>query len=169
MTSREERLVQWLRDAHAMEEQAIQMLTSTASRIERYPELKARLEQHAEETRRQADLIRSCLERRREGTSALKDLAGKVTATGQALSGLFTSDEVVKASMASYTFEHMEIASYQALIAAADSIGDTETKRVCEQILAEEEAMAAWLADSLPAVTRRYLELDATPGATAKH
>lgn len=32
----------------------------------------------------------------------------------QAMSGMFVSDEVVKASMASYAFEHIEIASHRA-------------------------------------------------------
>ncbi len=36
----------WLRDAHAMEKQAESMLESMASRIDNYPELRARIEQH---------------------------------------------------------------------------------------------------------------------------
>jgi ferritin-like metal-binding protein YciE len=99
----------------------------------------------------------------------MKDIAAKATATAQGLSGLFVSDEVVKASMASYTFEHMEIASYKCLIAAADAVGDTETSRICQTILKQEEAMAAWLAEQLPQVTRQFLQLAETPGATAKH
>lgn len=99
----------------------------------------------------------------------MKDLAAKATATAQGLSELFVSDEVVKATMASYTFEHIEIASYRCLIAAADAVGDTETSRVCQQILKQEEAMAAWLGEQLPQVTRQFLQLTETPGATAKH
>jgi ferritin-like metal-binding protein YciE len=158
----------WLRDAHAMEEQAEQMLSATASRIQHYPVLKAKLESHLAETRRQGQLIRGCIERRGGDTSTLKDLAGKVTAMAQGLSGLFVSDEIVKAAMASYTFEHFEIASYRTLIGAARALGDTETARVCEEILVEEEAMAAWLQEHLPLVTGQFLGLADTPGATAK-
>ena len=165
----EEDFMDWLRDAHAMEEQAEKMLAATASRIENYPTVKAKLEQHLEETRRQATLIRSCIERRGGSTSVMKDLAGKITATAQGLSGLFVSDEIVKATMASYTFEHFEICSYRALIAAAESLGDHETKSICERILVEEEAMAKWLAEQLPVVTKEYLARAATPGVTAKH
>lgn len=60
----DERLMEWLRDAHAMEEQAETMLSSMAGRIEHYPDIKRRIEQHIEETREQARLIRSCIERR---------------------------------------------------------------------------------------------------------
>ena len=49
MASARENLLDWLRDAHAMEQQAETMLSTTASRIKNYPEMKARLEQHAEE------------------------------------------------------------------------------------------------------------------------
>ncbi len=41
----------WLRDAHAMEKQAESMLESMASRIDNYPELRARIEQHLNETK----------------------------------------------------------------------------------------------------------------------
>lgn len=87
----------------------------------------------------------------------------------QGMSGMFVSDEVVKASMASYAFEHMEIASYKILIAAAQACGDQETQRVCGHILAQEEAMAQWLLERIPATVQAFLLRDETPGATAKH
>ncbi len=169
MTTRaEENLLDWLRDAHAMEEQAQKMLTAMSERLENYPDLKARIEQHLEETRRQATMVRQCIERRGSDTSTVKDIAGRFVAMGQSMSGMFVSDEVVKGSLASYAFEHMEIASYKALIAAAEVCGDTETKRVCEQILPEEIAMANWLADHLQPTVQQFLMRDETPGATAK-
>ena len=169
MATAEERLMEWLRDAHAAEEQAKTMLSGTASRLENYPELRARIEQHIRETERQAELVRGCIERRGGSTSTIKDYGAKMIALGQAMSGLFVGDEVMKASIASYAFEAMEISSYRILIETADHVGDQETKRVCEQILREEEAMAEWLKQNLPMLTRRYLQLEQTPGATAKH
>lgn len=53
MSNPQEHLLDWLRDAHAMEQQAEQMLKAQASRIENYPKMKARVEQHLEETRGQ--------------------------------------------------------------------------------------------------------------------
>jgi ferritin-like metal-binding protein YciE len=85
------------------------------------------------------------------------------------MSGMFVGDEIVNGSMASYTFEHKEIAAYRILIGAAEAAGDAAMRQVCEEILREEEEMAGWLEQNLPAVTRRYLQLEATPGATAKH
>jgi len=169
MATVEETLLDWLRDAHAMEQQAEQMLSGMAQRIENYPQLKAQVERHIEETRAHANLVQQCIDRRGSSTSAVKDVAGKLTGLGQALSGLFVSDEIVKGALAGYSFEHMEIASYGILIAAAEEAGDMETKRVCEGILQQEKAMASWLEQHLPELTREFLRRDAAPGATAKH
>lgn len=168
MSDPREHLVDWLRDAHAMEQQAEQMLKTQASRIENYPKMKARVEQHLEETRGQQKLLEDCLERLGSSPSAVKDTMGTMAAMGQGMAGMFASDEIVKGAMASYVFEHMEIASYTALIAAAQQAGDAETQRVCEQILAQEEAMAQWVQDNLPEVTRTFMLRDATEGVEAK-
>ena len=169
MASAEERLMEWLRDAHAAEEQAETMLSGMAGRIQNYPQLKARIEQHIQETKRQAELVRGCIERRGGSTSMIKDAGAKMIAMGQAMSGLFVGDEVMKGTIASAAFEAMEISSYKILIATAEHVGDQETKRVCEQILREEEAMLEWLSQNAPTLTHQYLQREETPGATAKH
>lgn len=87
----------------------------------------------------------------------IKDTGGKLTAMAQSISGIFAGDEVMKGSLASYTFEHMEIASCTTLIAAARTAGEAEVARVCEQNLREEEAMAEWLKINLPKVTETFL------------
>ena len=167
MTTKEDRLLEWLRDAHAMEKQAETMLTAQAGRIESYPDLKAKIEEHLAETRRQSDMLQSCIERRGGDTSTLKDLMGKFAAMGQGLGGAVMDDEVIKGSMASYTFEHMEIAAYRVLVAAAEAAGDPQTAAVCQRILNEEMAMATWLGENLPFVTTRFLALEEA-GASAK-
>ncbi len=47
----------WLRDAHAAEEQAETMLSTMSGRLENYPELKARVDQHIGETQRQSEAM----------------------------------------------------------------------------------------------------------------
>ena len=89
-------------------------------------------------------------------------------AFGQAVGGMTVSDEVVKGAMAGYVFENLEIATYTSLIAAAKAAGDSATAASCEQILAQEKAMAAWLLEHLPHVTQAFLTRSATPGVEAK-
>ena len=50
-------------------------------------------------------------------------------------------DQVVKRSITSYVFEHLEIACYRSLIGAAEELGDAETAELCTEILREEEGM----------------------------
>lgn len=152
-----ENLKDWLRDAHAMEKQADKMLRDQANRLEHYPELKTRIEQHIHETQGQIDLLEGVIDQADMSTSAFKDMGAKFAAMGQSLGGMFAPDEVVKGGVACYTFEHFEIANYRALILTAEHCGETEIMRVCQQILKEEEAMAKWLEDNLPTVTRAFL------------
>ncbi|ACB97364.1 ferritin-like domain-containing protein [Beijerinckia indica] len=161
MATAEEHLVEWLRDAHAMEQQAETMLSSFAGRVENYPDLKSRIERHLEETRQQVQIIRRCIVRRGGDTSTIKDLAAKFVAMTQGFGGVFAGDEVIKGSMASYSFEEVEIASYTVLIAAAEALGDHETRSACEAILAQEENMAQWLRAHLPEITTQYLRREA--------
>lgn len=168
MTVADDVLNDWLRNAHAMEEQALTMLKGQEGRLENYPDLRQRISQHIRETERHAELVRGCLERRNTDTSSLKDAGAKLVALGQSLSGIFVSDEVMKGSLAGYTFEHMEVASYKMLAEAARYVGDAETEKVCETILAEEQAMADWLAEHAEEVTRTFLQREMSESDTAK-
>src|SRR4029078_2644354 len=119
--------------------QADKMLASQAGRIKSYPQLQAKIEEHLYQTREQAKRLERCIERLGGDTSTLKDVTAQFVAMAQGFAGMFAGDEVMKGALGSYTFEHMEIASYRILIAAAEEIGDSETAQVCEEILAEEE------------------------------
>lgn len=153
----------WLRDAHAMEEQALTMMQGMAERLENYPQLRTRIQGHIGETREQIAGLSRLLDRKGAGSSIIKDTMGKVTAFAQSMSGIFTEDEVVKGTLASYTFENMEIASYRILIDAAEQLGDAEAIEVFRRALQQEEAMADWLASHSSEITRTFLsraELD---------
>nr|WP_314539473.1 DUF892 family protein [uncultured Massilia sp.] len=167
-TTADENLNDWLRDAHAMEQQAEKMLKAQAERLEHYPALRERIVQHIEETRWQQGQLDEILGRRNISNSVVKDLGGKLMAMGQAIGGMTASDEVVKGAMAGYVFENIEIATYTTLIVAAQAVGDTATQAACEQIIVQEKAMAAWLLEHMPEVTQAFLARSATPGATAK-
>jgi ferritin-like metal-binding protein YciE len=123
---------------------------------------------HLDETKMQASRLKTCLDRIGEGTSTMKDAGAKLMAIAQSVSGVFAGDEVMKGSLASYTFEHMEIASYTILIAAAEAAGENDVARICEENLREEEAMAEWLKNNLEPTTAMFLEREETDSETAK-
>ncbi|MBH3368373.1 ferritin-like domain-containing protein [Pseudomonas carnis] len=168
MATSQENLLDWLRDAHAMEQQAEKMLKAQSERLENYPQLKARIDEHIEETLGQQQLIDECLTRLGGSASTLKDVGGKLMAFGQAVGGSLMSDEVIKGAMAGYVFENMEVASYTVLIAAAKAAGDAETQAACEKILPQEVAMAQWLLEHLPELTQAFLQRSEAPDTQAK-
>ena len=163
-----DRLVQWLRDAYAMEQQAESLLDTQAKRIEHFPELQQRIRQHLEETQGQMERLEQCLNAYDEKPSTAKDLSARTSAFLHGLGLSTMNDEVVKGMGLSYAFEHMEIAAYRNVILAAQAAGDAEVERVCTEILAEEEAMADWLAEHQQAVTRAFLARDASEDVEAK-
>lgn len=158
----------WLRDAHAMEKQAESMLSKMSGRLEHYPALEQRLAQHLDETKHQLSLLERLLDNHGIDHSVMKDVMGKMAATGQAVGGMFNSDEVVKGAISGYVFENAEIASYTSLIAAAEQVGDAEGVRVLTEIREQEVAMAEWLLQHLPEVTQQFLQRAAQPGVEAK-
>lgn len=160
MTEPREHLLHWLRDAYAMEKQALEICERQAERIEHYPELQARIARHAEETKTQLSKLDQCFALLDEKPSAVKSAIGWTMGNMQAVTGMMAPDEIVKGSMASYVFENLEIASYTILIAAAEKAGEPEIARLCGEIRAQEQAMADWLEDHLPGTTVQYMQRD---------
>ncbi|ELL9452861.1 ferritin-like domain-containing protein [Salmonella enterica] len=158
----------WLRDAHAMEKQAESMLESMASRIENYPDIKARIEQHISETKHQITMLEEVLDRNGISRSVLKDSMSKMAAMGQSIGGMFPSDEIVKGSISGYVFEQFEIACYTSLLAAAKKAGDTASIPTIEAILKEEMQMADWLIKRIPQTTEQFLLRSEADGVEAK-
>ena len=167
MTDRKETLIAWLRDAHAMEEQAQTMLNAQRNRLVDYPDLRDRIERHIAETEEQAATVAALLGKMGANPSTMKDFTGKFTAAMQGLGGATMSDEVVKGSLASYAFEHLEIATYKALVAAAEACGELDAARALRGILDQEVEMANWLSEHLPPTVRTFLDRAEATGPDA--
>lgn len=152
------RLLGWLEDAYAMEQEAETMLTAMASRIEHYPELKQRIEHHVQETKWQAEQLAGCIEQLGGSLPDMKGAVAKTMAAIHAMGNAMMSDEVAKGVGISYAFEHMEIASYRALLIAARREGRDGIAGAVESILRQEEEMAAWLLEHQPAIIEAFLQ-----------
>ncbi len=151
-------VVAWLNNAHAMERSITQVLERHVKDATDQPLIQTRLQQHLDATERHADLVKGCLERLGGDTSKLKTGLSTVVGKVQGVATKVAKDQLVKNALQDYSTEHMEIASYQSLIAAARQLGDTETASVCEQILQDEEAMQAWLREQIPTITLQVLQ-----------
>ena len=151
----------WLNDAYGLEQSLVQVLERHVTDARDYPQIQARLQQHLDETRQHADLVKSCIERLGSDTSAIKSGMATVMGAVQGMTTRAAKDELIKNALADYSAEHFEIASYTSLISAARSLGDQETARICEQILRDEEAMQSWLARQIPLITEEMLQMQA--------
>jgi ferritin-like metal-binding protein YciE len=160
MTAPGEHLMHWLRDAHAMEKQAIESVENQIDRLRNYPELRNWAQDHVQAAKQHRELIRQCIERRGGSPSTIKDVAMAVVGKFQELTGTPMADEVLKNVIGDYSFKHYQIACYKSLIAAAEEAGDPETKRVCEGILGTQQQVGDRLLPYIPQVTREYMRRD---------
>lgn len=150
-----------LRNAHAMENQALSIMRPQVSRLEHYPDVEARLKQHITETEGQLKRIDELLGSAGASASTLKDTFLSAVGSMAALGHVPAKDEILKNAMANHAFENYEIAAYTSLIAAAHACGDTDSVPLLEQNLREEEKMAAWIKDHIGQVTTAYIALRA--------
>jgi ferritin-like metal-binding protein YciE len=155
--AKKDHLIAWLRDAHMMENHAVEMLERQSGRLDDYPTFKQRVEKHLEESRGQLNRLTDCLRALGTDPSSIKSTLGALGGNIQALVNSVATDEVVKGAIASYSFEHFEISCYRVLIAAAENCGENRVAQICRENLREEEAMQQWLLDHLDEITKQFL------------
>lgn len=146
-------------NAHALENQAVQLLSRQVERLENYPEMEQRMREHIEESRRQEARIDEILRALGTSASTVKDVGLSIMGNLAAMTHAAAQDEVIKNTFANYAFEHYEIASYRSLLVMAEAAGDTSAMAALRESLAEEERMAQWISDHLDSTTRTYMRL----------
>lgn len=166
-TTSHDLFVTGLKNAHAMENQALSIMKPQASRIENYPDVEAQLKKHITETESQIARLDRILESLGEDKSSLKDMALSLAGTFAAVGHTVAPDEILKNSMANFAFENFEIAAYKSLIALADASGNEDAIDELEASLDEEMDMAEWLDANIEAVTLQFAALKEA-GETAK-
>jgi ferritin-like metal-binding protein YciE len=157
-----------LRDAHALENQALSIMNRQLDRLESYPDVAARLRAHVEETNGQIGRLEQILGSLNETHSTTKDLGASFMGNMAALGHTVAGDEILKNSFANFAFENYETAAYKSLIGMARRAGFQSAIPLLEASLAEEKAMATWLDEHLDAVTEHFLQLKSA-GAQASH
>lgn len=157
-----------LRDAHAVEHQALGIMDRQIEHLAQYAEVEAKLRAHRGETERQIERLESILDSLSDSPSAIKDAAMKIAGSVAALSHALSPDEIVKNSLANFAFENFEVATYKALITMAEA-GDFEASvPLLKESLKEELAMVTFLDETMPVVIRKFLALR-SQGEQASH
>ncbi len=150
-------LIIGLRNAHAMERQAEELMERQIQRTEDFPEVRARLREHLDETRAQLARLEDCLDQFGESTSTLKDAALATLGNLAAMGHTVAQDEILKNTFANNAFEHYEIAAYKSLLALCERAG-APFGSLLRQSLDEEERMAAWVDSHVKQVTLDYVD-----------
>lgn len=156
-TSKRDILIVGLRNAYAVEGQALSTMRNAHDRLENYPDLKAAVAQHISETERQQQMVADCLGRFGETPSTLKEIATKLAGNVQAMVHALAGDEVLKDLFALYAFEHFEQAAYRSLIVMAEDVGEASVAQTCREILRQEEAAGQKLGQLIEPITRAYM------------
>jgi ferritin-like metal-binding protein YciE len=158
-----EHLDKYLADAHAIEAQAIQLL-SLAPRIAGESALAEVFSRHLEETRAQQEAVRERLRARGARPSRFKDVA--LRGGGVNVGGFFGAQPDTPAKLAgfAFAFEHLEIGAYEHLRRVARRAGDEETAALAERILAEEHAAAAAIRGQFESAVEASLEAQGLAG-----
>ena len=149
-------LIVGLRNAHAMETQARELMERQSERTGEYPEVQAKLRRHLDETRQQLQRLEDCLERCGESESKFKDVAMSTVANIMAMGHAMASDEILKNTFANNAFENYEIAAYKSLLALSKRAG-IDLSSPLEASLREEQQMAEWIDTHVEDVTLQYL------------
>jgi ferritin-like metal-binding protein YciE len=152
-----DKLTSYISDAIALEQNVEQMLSGMIATTED-AQMRARLEQHQEETRAQQERLRARLEAYGESGSTLKEMAAKAGAAMKGVLDVGRGDKAGKNARDGYATEHLEIAAYEMLERVARIAGDEETAAVARQNRAEEEAMARFIAEHWDDVVRQSLD-----------
>jgi ferritin-like metal-binding protein YciE len=151
-----QQLVAWLDDAHAMERGLIPILRNQVAHFERMPHVASRLLEHIEETGTHAERMRRCLLILNANPSTAKSAMSSVMGTIEGASTAMFADEVVKDALADYGAEQFEVGCYTALIGTALRLGYPEIAELCAQNLEEDQAMADWILEELPAIVEHH-------------
>ena len=140
-------LIKHIRDAHAMEQNVLHMLTSMIVNTSD-EEIKKGLEAHKEETRIQAERLTGRLEALGASVSPVKELGAVMSALTKGVGDAVRNEKAGRNARDAFVTEHLEIASYELLERIAIKAGDEETAEVARQNRAEEEEMARLISDN---------------------
>lgn len=163
LNARDEKLVQYLNEAYVKERELETALAAHIGMTTRRP-YKKRLQAHLKETKNHARLVERRIKKLGGDSSALGKIAGRAMATAKgplhAVRGTGEEEKLLKNAKTEYSEEAEEIATYAAIEALAEAVGDTETAKVVRQIRREEERMARFLEKQIPILTRAVAQAE---------
>jgi ferritin-like metal-binding protein YciE len=146
-TDLRDQLINYIEDAHALEQHVLRQLDVMIDTTED-EEMLDHLRHHKEETKRHEASLRERLESYGESPSPVKEAGAIFSAMSKGLIDKVRHDNAGKNARDGYVAEHLEIASYELLERVANRAGDEATAEIARRNRGDEEAMAQKIASS---------------------
>lgn len=170
MDKDQQKVVQYLSEAHATEQTLIRELQAQIAITPR-GSFRGILETHLDETRRHADRVARRLQALGQNGNAVTFVVGAVqSVVGQAMAigkapldlvrGSGGEEKVLKNAKDACASEALEIATYTAIERLAEQVGDTETAKLAASIRADEERMLERVLKEIPKLTNAVVRAD---------
>jgi ferritin-like metal-binding protein YciE len=168
MDNAEQKITQYLNEAHATEHALVSVLQSQIAITPRGRYRKA-LESHLEETRDHASRVQHRLDELGRGRNRvdlgiglIQGLLGQALALGKApldlVRGSGGEEKVLKNAKDACATEALEIATYTAIERLASSVGDKDTQALASSILADEQRMLERILAEIPKLTEAVVQ-----------
>jgi ferritin-like metal-binding protein YciE len=170
MTQPNQKIVQYLEEAHASEVGLVRVLQSQIAMTPR-GSYRSGLETHLRETRTHAERLRDRMRELGRGFNPLhagiglaETVAAQALALGKTpidlLRGSGGEEKVLKNAKDAAATEALEIATYTAIERLASSVGDETTARLAGSIRSDEERMLERILREVPKLTEAVLRAD---------
>jgi ferritin-like metal-binding protein YciE len=170
MDKTEQKIVQYLSEAHATEQALVTVLQSQIAMTPR-GSYRDGLESHLRETRDHATRVQRRLHELGQGSSPIQAGVGLIqSVVGQALAlgktpldlvrGTGGEEKVLKNAKDACATEALEIANYTAIERLASSVGDNTTQALADSIRADEQKMLDRILREIPKLTEAVVRAE---------
>lgn len=157
VNERNVKLLQYLNEAYSKEQELETALTAHIEMTDR-DAYKKRLKQHLKETKDHSRQLKRQMKALGGQPAIVGTAVGKAMATVKgpvhALRGTGAEEKLLKNAKTEYSEEAEEIATYTAIEALAEAVGDRETAKVARTIRRDEERMAKYLEGLIPQLAK---------------
>ncbi len=163
---RDTKLIQYLNEAYGKEKELETSLEAHIGMTTR-PPYKKRLKQHLSETKSHGKQLERRIKQLGGGGQALQTVVAKGMATAKgplhALRGTGEQEKMLKNAKTEYFNEHEEIATYTAIEAFAEKVGDDDTAKLARSIRRDEERMAKFLKGQITTLANAVVQEEVPP------
>jgi ferritin-like metal-binding protein YciE len=170
MNKSEQKIAQYLNEAHSAEQSLVTVLQSQIAMTPTGSYRKG-LESHLEQTREHASRVQRRLDELQHasnpvqtGIELIESLVGQALALSKTpldlLRGSGGEEKVLKNAKDACATEALEIATYTAIERLASAVGDSDTEALAKSIRTEEQSMLELILREIPALTDAIVRAD---------